>query len=71
MEYSQRKPSRRETLRRLLKILLPEDMNPLEKALVSMYFWGFIDDPENQNKIDMKLNQIYTVLRNYYGEADP
>lgn len=68
MEYSQRKPSRRETLEKLLKILLPEDMSPLEKALVTSYFWQLVDDPKN--KIDMKLNQIYTVLRNYY-EADP
>jgi len=68
VEYSQRKPSRRETLEKLLKILLPEDMSPLEKALVTSYFWQLVDDPKN--KIDMKLNQIYTVLRNYY-EADP
>lgn len=69
MEYSQRKPSRRETLEKLLKILLPEDMSPLEKALVTSYFWQLVDDPKN--KIDMKLNQIYTVLRDYYGETDP
>jgi len=69
VEYSQRKPSRRETLEKLLKILLPEDMSPLEKALVTSYFWQLVDDPKN--KIDMKLNQIYTVLRDYYGETDP
>jgi hypothetical protein len=68
VEYSQRKPSRRETLEELLKILLPDGMSPLEKALVTSYFWQLVDDPKN--KIDMKLNQIYKVLRTYY-EADP